>query len=270
MAREWKIPGLHNIKADEWCKLVYVHSNSDGKTCINGSEAILGLRRAGEHPTGHSDFDVVLPGDAEYSRGGFLAVNSGETMLRIGADSVLSTACPGFICVSSWMEALRPIRAGVLTVSDKGSSGERTDTAGPALADLARAAGSVVERRDIVPDERGVIAEKLREWADTDRLDMILTTGGTGLSRRDVTPEALMDVHDRVAPGFGEVMRSHSALYTQRGFLGRGLAVTRGGTLIIAFPGSERAARQCFEAIMPALRHGIETLCGWDSECGGD
>jgi molybdenum cofactor synthesis domain-containing protein len=168
------------------------------------------------------------------------------------------------------MESLRPIMAGVLTVSDKGSKGERADAAGPALVNLVCAAGAIVKRRDIVPDERDAIAGKLREWADDDRLDLILTTGGTGLSRRDVTPEAILDVREKIAPGFGEIMRSHAALYTSRGFLSRGIAVTRGSTLIIAFPGSERAARQCFEAIVPALRHGVETLCGWDFDCGGD
>jgi molybdenum cofactor synthesis domain-containing protein len=143
------------------------------------------------------------------------------------------------------------------------------DTAGPALADLLRAVGSTVERREVVPDERDVIASKLTEWSGPDGLDLILTTGGTGLSRRDVTPEALMDVGEKTAPGFGEIMRSHSMLYTPRGFLSRGTAVTRGGSLIIAMPGSERGARQCFEAVMPALRHAVGTLRGWDSECGG-
>jgi molybdopterin biosynthesis enzyme MoaB len=86
---------------------------------------------------------------------------------------------------------------------------------------------------------------------------------------RDVTPEALSDIGDRMAPGFGEAMRARSMHYTLRGCLGRGVAVTRGKTLIIAFPGSERAVRQCFEAIAPALRHGVEILIGCDADCGG-
>jgi molybdenum cofactor synthesis domain-containing protein len=167
------------------------------------------------------------------------------------------------------LEVWRPINAAVLTVSDKGSRGERDDTAGPALADMASALGARSAHRDIVPDERGVIADKLKSWADSGEVNLILTTGGTGLSRRDVTPEAIMDVHDRTIPGFGEIMRAHSMLYTPRGFLTRSLAVTRGETLIIAFPGSERAVRQCFEAIAPGLRHAVEILCGWDAECGG-
>jgi molybdenum cofactor synthesis domain-containing protein len=269
MAREWKIPGLHNIDTDEWRKLIYAHSNSGGESCVDGVVTSIRIRRAGEPPSPPPGLDVVVPRDAEFTEGDFMSINSGETVLRIGSECILHVYCSGFIGVSALMETLRPIRAGVLTVSDKGSRGERIDTAGPALADLARAAGSIIERRDIVPDDRETIAEKLREWADKDCLNLILTTGGTGLSRRDVTPEALMDVHDRVAPGFGEIMRSHAALYTPRGYLSRGVAVTRGGTLIISLPGSERAAKQNFEAIAPALRHGIETLCGWDFECGG-
>jgi molybdenum cofactor synthesis domain-containing protein len=235
---------------------------------VNGHETALRINRAGENGFAGDGFSIVVPPDAEFSKGEFLSVNSGETMLKI-ADTSVSAVCPGFIGVSASMEALRPIRAGVLTVSDKGSRGERVDTAGPALADLVRAIGSVVERRDIVPDEREIIAGKLREWADGDGLELILVTGGTGLSKRDVTPEALMDVQDKVIPGFGEIMRSHSMLYTPRGFLSRGLAASRGMTLIITLPGCERAATQSFEAITPALRHGIGTLCGWDFECGG-
>jgi molybdenum cofactor synthesis domain-containing protein len=167
------------------------------------------------------------------------------------------------------MEVIRPIRVGVLTVSDKGSRGEREDTAGPALADLVSAVGGVTEKRHVVPDEREMISAKLREWTDNDRLHLIITTGGTGISPRDVTPEALMDIADRTVFGFGEIMRARAVRYTSRGFLSRGLAVTRGKTLIMAFPGSERGARQCFEAVSPALRHGVEILNGWDSECGG-
>jgi molybdenum cofactor synthesis domain-containing protein len=190
-------------------------------------------------------------------------------MLRIEPGNMISVVCPGFIGASARMGVLRPIRTGVLTVSDSGYAGERADTAGPALEHLAAAVGAVVERRDIVPDERDIISRKLVEWADSDALELVLTTGGTGLSARDVTPEALMDIGDRTAPGFGETMRARSMYYTPRGCLGRGVAVTRGKTLIIAFPGSERAVRQCFEAIAPALRHGVEILVGRDADCGG-
>jgi molybdenum cofactor synthesis domain-containing protein len=269
MRRESKISGLHNARLDEWHKLVYVHKNSRGGTCVNGSEYVISLKKAGGPQDGETDFSIILPPDLEYRNGYFISVNSGETVLNVRENSLASVVCPGFIGVSSTVEAMRPIPAGILTVSDKSSRGEREDTAGPALTDLVSAIGCVVEKRHIVPDEEEIIAEKLREWADNDGLRLIITAGGTGLSPRDVTPEALMDIADRAASGFGEIMRAHSMRYTPRGFLSRGLAVTRGKTLIIAFPGSERGARQCFEAVSPALRHGVEILNGWDSECGG-
>jgi molybdenum cofactor synthesis domain-containing protein len=264
-----KILGLHDAASDEWCKLAYMHSNASGELCVNGRPAEAAIRFAGEsRSAGHEGFAVVVAPGPPRPRSVFVAINSGETMLWADESSGIASVRPGFVCVSDRIEFLRPIKAGILTISDKGSRGLREDASGPALADLAGTLGSEVACADIVPDDRGTIAAKLMEWADEKRLHLILTTGGTGLSRRDVTPEALMDVHDRVAPGFGEIMRSHAMLYTERGYLSRSLAVTRGGTLIVAFPGSERAVRQCFEVLAPALRHGVETLSGWDSECG--
>lgn len=163
----------------------------------------------------------------------------------------------------------RKIRAGVLTVSDKGAIGERVDTAGPGLAALLEKFGASVELTRVVPDERDKIADVLSDWADDKKLELILTTGGTGLSPRDVTPEALMEVGDRVVPGFGEHMRAQSISQTPHGILSRGLAVTRRSTLIIALPGSERGSRQCFEWIEPALCHAVEILNKRKAECGG-
>ena len=267
MSLEWRIAGIYDNKSGEWNKLVYAHSNSEKKTCVNGHEAKLRLRRAGEPETNDDGFDIVTP-DLEFAEGEFLSINTGETMLRVGTDKTVSVICPGFVGVSAPVEILRPVRAGVLTVSDKASRGERIDSSGPSLAEMTRAIGCVVEKLGIVPDDKVSISDKLKDWADNVGLDIILVTGGTGLSMRDVTPEALMDIHDKVIPGFGEIMRTHAMRYTQRGFLSRSLAITRGATLIVAMPGSERGARQSFEAISPALRHGIGTLCGWDSECG--
>ena len=269
MGHPMRVTGLYNSKRGEFCKLVYAHRDSNGASCVNGESVNIILRRAGEIMTENPGFLIVVPPGMKYETGDFLSVNSGETVFRIEPGNIISVICPGFAGVSARIDVLRPIRTGVLTVSDRGYAGERADTAGPALEDLAAAAGAVVERRDIVPDERDVISRKLVEWADSDALELILTTGGTGLSPRDVTPEALTDIGDRVAPGFGEAMRARSMYYTPRGYLGRGVAVTRGKTLIIAFPGSERAVRQCFEAIVPALRHGVEILIGRDADCGG-
>lgn len=261
-----RISGLFNVKTGEWNKLAYFHSNSDGDVCVNGEPTRVILHRAGETMPTDADFAIVLPRGTEATAGSFLAVNSGECLLRIGEG--LSVVNPGFISVSAGFAVWRKITAGVLTVSDKGARGERRDTAGQALADMLTAMGCEVAKRDIVPDDRRTISDRVREWVDTDGLQLVATTGGTGLSERDVTPEALMDIHEKLAPGFGEAMRSRSMLYTERGFLTRSLAIVRGKTLVIAFPGSERAVRQCFEAIAPGLRHGVEVLCGWDSECG--
>ncbi|MDR1916142.1 MAG: MogA/MoaB family molybdenum cofactor biosynthesis protein [Synergistaceae bacterium] len=267
--RELKILGLHDMRSGEWCKLVYMHSNSNGELRVNGEPARVAIRFAGEPTEGASArLAIVIARGAMIPRSVFVAINSGTTMLWADENSEIGVVCPGFVCVSDRIELRRPLKVGVLTISDKGARNEREDLSGPALADLVVALGSEITCSDILPDDRGAIAEKLRRWSDEEHLQLILTTGGTGLSSRDITPEALMDVHDRVAPGFGEIMRAHAMLYTERGYLSRSLAVIRGNTLIVAFPGSERAVRQCFEAVAPALRHGVETLSGWDCECG--
>lgn len=264
-----RIIGLYRVKGREWEKLVYLHRNAEGRACVNGLPARIALHAAGARPMPEdADYVVVLPGGVNPPENSFLAVNEGECLLWKEKEGPLEVRNAGFLGVSSPAVFWRPILAGVLTVSDKGSRGERTDTAGPALSDMIEALGSIVVKQDVVPDDREAIAGRLAGWADNERLQIILTTGGTGLSPRDVTPEALMDVHDRVVPGFGEVMRSRSMLHTPRGFLTRSIAILRKNTLIVAFPGSERAVRQCFEAIAPALRHGVEIMSGWDAECG--
>lgn len=161
---------------------------------------------------------------------------------------------------------LHVVRAGVLTVSDKGARGEREDTAGPALRDLLKAWGADVVCRDVVPDESDAILGRIREWTDSENLQLILTTGGTGLSPRDVTPGALLRIADRTVPGIGELMRAESLKHTPNAPLSRGLAVTVGGCLIVALPGSKRGAEQCFEAILPSLRHAVDILNSWSHE----
>ncbi len=154
------------------------------------------------------------------------------------------------------------IRAGILTLSDKASRGERVDTAGPAVAALLGSIGIDVVETVVLPDTRDEIAAQLRRWADETELDLVLTTGGTGLSPRDVTPEATLDVAERQVPGIGELMRETGRKSTHLSSLSRSVAVTRGRTLIINLPGSERGARESLDSILELLPHAIELLCG--------
>lgn len=182
-------------------------------------------------------------------------IRASETYIDEGAIDVATAEVSG-------------LSVGVLTVSDKGSRGERVDTSGPALAGMAKEMGFSVEVCDVVPDDRDLIADRLIEWCDVRNLHLVLITGGTGLSPRDVTPEALLSVADREVPGMGERMRGYSLAFTDRAILSRATAATRGGTLILAMPGSERGARQCFSAVQSVLVHGLETLRGKTSDCG--
>ncbi|MDY7019429.1 MAG: molybdopterin adenylyltransferase [Chloroflexota bacterium] len=157
---------------------------------------------------------------------------------------------------------------GILTVSDKGSRGEREDRSGQAIREILSGMGAAIINYDVIPDEKEIIAKKLARWADEGNADVIFTTGGTGLSPRDVTPEATLVVVDRIAPGFAEAMRLESLKKTPMAMLSRAVAGTRGKCLIINLPGSPRAVRECLEAILPVLPHAVETLKGEASECG--
>lgn len=159
------------------------------------------------------------------------------------------------------------LKAGILTVSDKGWRGERQDRSGEVIKGILSQTGVSIANYDIVPDEKKSIIEKLIQWADEDKVDVILTTGGTGLSPRDVTPEATLSVVDRVAPGFAEAMRAESLKKTPYAMLSRAVVGTRGGCLIINLPGSPKAVRECLETILPALSHAVETLKGQGGEC---
>ena len=154
------------------------------------------------------------------------------------------------------------IRAAVLTVSDRGSRGERVDTAGPAVAALLRDAGAEVLETMVIADERAAIAAQLRSWADAGVIELIVSTGGTGLGPRDVTPEATLDVAERQVPGIVEVMRETGRRSTHLAALSRSVAVTRGRTLILNLPGSERGARESLQAVLDLLPHAVELLRG--------
>lgn len=159
------------------------------------------------------------------------------------------------------------LQIGILTVSDKGSEGQRADASGPAIADRLRAAGYETVWYGIVPDEMVLIEGKLLYLCDIVKADVVLTTGGTGLSPRDVTPEATLRVCDRQVPGIAEAMRVRTAEKAPRSMLSRGVAVTRGQTLIVNFPGSPKAVRECMDIVLPVLKHAAAALKGTVSEC---
>jgi len=154
------------------------------------------------------------------------------------------------------------LNLGILTISDKVSRGQRDDKSGEAIRDSLSSLDSRVVKYEVVPDEADIIASKLAQWADEGSLDIILTTGGTGLSPRDVTPEATLSVVDRVAPGFAEAMRAETFKTTPFAVLSRAVAGVRGKCLIINLPGSPKAVKECLGVILPVIPHAVEIMKG--------
>ncbi|MGM9613263.1 MAG: molybdenum cofactor synthesis domain-containing protein [Butyricicoccus sp.] len=164
------------------------------------------------------------------------------------------------------MEMQRLYKVGVLTASDKGAAGEREDKSGPLIEELLPE-GYYVGCRMLVPDDRGELEDALRRLCDHEDCDLVLTTGGTGFSPRDVTPEATLAVADRLAPGIAEAIRAESLKITPRAMLSRGVSVIRRKTLIVNLPGSPKAVRESMAVFMDTIRHGLNLLHGTDGEC---
>ena len=154
------------------------------------------------------------------------------------------------------------LKVGIITISDKGWQGERYDKSGQVIRDSLSAVESSVVKYEIIPDEADIIAGKLREWADGGEMDIILTTGGTGLARRDVTPEATLSVLDKVVPGLSEAMRVETAKITPMAALSRAVSGLRGKCLIVNLPGSPKAVRECLEVILPVIPHAVDMITG--------
>ncbi len=166
------------------------------------------------------------------------------------------------------VKPLKSCSAQVVTVSDSRSTGEREDTVGPMLTKELEQLGAGVRPPRIVPDEKERISALIRELADEDGIDLILTTGGTGLTPRDVTPEATREIITREIPGFAEYMRSEGARQTPFAYVSRGIVGIRGNSLIINLPGSERGADHSLKVLLPIIPHALETIKGETHECG--
>jgi molybdopterin adenylyltransferase len=160
------------------------------------------------------------------------------------------------------------MRAGILVVSDKGWRGERPDKSGQTAKEIASQLRIDILKYEVVPDEADIISSRLREWCDEGGLDLILTSGGTGLSDRDVTPEATLAVVEKVIPGLTEAMRMETMKRKPEAILSRAIAGSRGKCLIINLPGSPKAVRECLEVVLPVLPHALDVLGGRVSDCG--
>jgi len=159
------------------------------------------------------------------------------------------------------------IQAGVITVSDKGSAGQREDQSGPEAEKILKTVGIEVIRRAVIPDEMHKIREILVDFADHQKIDLIVTTGGTGVAPRDVTPDATLGVIDKEVPGMAEAMRRESYKITPHALISRAVVGIRGRTLIVNLPGSPKGVRENLAVLLPALTHAIEKIKGDEREC---
>ena len=157
--------------------------------------------------------------------------------------------------------------AGIITVSDKGSQGKREDLSGPAIAEMLAGAAISIKKTLIIPDEVDQISKAIMQFADIEQLDLILTTGGTGVSPRDLTPDATLKVIDKEIPGMAEAMRIASMKITPHAMISRAIAGIRGRCLIINLPGSPKGAKENLSSVLPALKHAIEKIKGDDKDC---
>jgi molybdopterin adenylyltransferase len=152
------------------------------------------------------------------------------------------------------------LRVGIITISDRASTGARQDVSGPVLRDLIQSQGWNVVRMSVIPDNLQEIKKLLATWADSNEFDLLLTTGGTGFSPRDVTPEATAEIIQRDAPGLAEAMRAESLKITPHAMMSRARAGIRGSTLIVNLPGSPKAAVENFNVILPIVQHAVQLL----------
>ena len=241
------------------CNDVVLKLTQIGKKCHSACEIF------------HMVGDCIMPREGVFARvlhGGTVSVGD---ELYIPSDNETSAGDCGDACISdaSWKvpQGLR-FRAGVITASDKASLGEREDLSGPAICEMLLESGYEIVRTVILPDEEDMLYEEMVRFCDGDRVDVLFTTGGTGFSPRDCTPEATMRAAEKNAPGIAEAMRAYSLTITPRAMLSRAVSVIRNQTLIINLPGSVKAVKESLAYILPTLAHGIEIMRGDAGECG--
>ena len=225
-------------------------------TRLRVGEALLELTQIGKECHSHCAIHQVM-GDCIMPREGVFA-----RVLRGGV------VRPGDPVEQLALSPERPFTAAVVTLSDKGARGQREDQSGPLIREMLEAQGYQVVETLLLPDERGQLEAQLMRLADQRQINLIVTTGGTGFSERDVTPEATTAVCDRMAPGIAEAMRYASLQITPRAMLSRQVSGIRNKTLIINLPGSPKACRENLEAVLPTLGHGLGILRGTEGECG--
>lgn len=222
-------------------------------TIFQCGDVILEMTQIGKQCHSHCEIykimgECIMPKEGVFTKviqGGIIRI--GDEMTIIGERSRFKTA--------------------VLTLSDKGAAGEREDKSGPLIREIIEKENYLVVDQRVLPDEQKTIEETLIHLCDRLKVDLILTTGGTGFSLRDRTPEATIAVADRMAPGIAEAIRAYSMQITNRAMLSRGVSALRGQTLIINLPGSPKAVKESLDCILPALPHGLEILKGSASEC---
>ena len=161
-------------------------------------------------------------------------------------------------------------KVAIITISDRGSKGEREDSSGPLIREMVKDLQGEVVHYEVIPDEKEIIIEALKKSTDQLNADLVLTTGGTGLSPRDVTPDATLKVIDKEIPGFSEAMRAESLKKTPHAMISRAICGIRGSSLIVNLPGSPKSVKENLSVILPALPHALSKLKGDPSECGQD
>ena len=225
-------------------------------TLLKAGEVVLKLSQIGKECHSHCQIFQRV-GDCIMPREGVFATVEHAGSLK-----------PGMEITVELPTVDAPLRAAVITLSDKGSIGERVDTSGPRAAELLAQAGYEVVEQVLLPDVQAKIERELKRLADSRQVDLILTTGGTGMAPRDVTPEATLAVATRNVPGIAEAIRAGSLAITKRAMLSRGVSVLRNNTLIVNLPGSKKAVEEALELVLPTLEHGIRLAKGTDGECG--